>query len=487
MKLAFIVQRYGREIPGGSETLARQIAERLSRRHEIEILTTTARDYVTWRNEYPPGEEKLRGVRIIRFPVESERNLEEFNRFSEWIYNNPHSIEDELRWLEMQGPVVPRLVEHLRENHGRYDLLVFFTYLYYPAYHGTSIAPEKSLLIPTAHDEPALKLGIFKQVFELPGGLIFNTEAEELLVLERFRVQRKMRETIGMGMELLEPPDASAFRRSYKVHHRYLLYAGRIDEGKGCGELISFFRRYRSEHAESNLQLLMMGNLAMKLPGGNEVRYLGFLSEEEKLAAMAGAIAIVIPSRFESLSIAALEAFSVGVPIVVNARSRVLVDHCRKANAGLYYANYEEFEGILDLLLNEKTLGRTLGRQGQAYITENFGWDKLLAHYERAFRSFARPSKLHDSRSRRSEPPPAPAPVPAPAEILPAEPVAAAATEPLREEPAPPVESVEAERAEPSSEAMVPEPPSPEPPATASAEEEPASETKPGDFREDGP
>ena len=440
MKLAFIVQRYGREIPGGSETLARQIAERFARRHEMEVLTTTARDYVTWRNEYPAGEERLRGVRIVRFPVEVERNLEEFNRFSEWLYSHPHTIEDELRWLEMQGPVAPKLSGYLRENQGRYDLLVFFTYLYYPTYHGISIAPDKSLLIPTAHDEPALKLSIFKQVFELPAGLIFNTEAEELLVLDRFRVQKKMRETVGMGMELLDPPDSSAFRRSHKVQHRYFLYAGRIDEGKGCGELISFFRRYRSDHPESNLQLLMMGNLAMKLPPGNEVRYLGFLSEEEKLAAMAGAIAVVIPSRFESLSIAALEAFSVGVPIVAKGRSRVLVDHCRKANAGLYYASYEEFEGILEMLLGEKSLARALGRQGQAYIKENFGWDRLLAAYERAFRSFGRPGKQHEPRSRRFEPQPAPAPAPA-APPVPAEPIPAAAPavseEALPQEPVP--------------------------------------------------
>jgi glycosyltransferase involved in cell wall biosynthesis len=455
LKLAFIVQRYGREIPGGSETLARQIAERLARRHEIDVLTSTARDYVTWRNEYPAGEEKLRGVRILRFPVEAERNLEEFNRFSEWIYHNPHSSEDEIRWLEMQGPRVPQLIEYLRQNQGRYDLLVFFTYLYYPAYHGIPIAPEKTLLVPTAHDEPALKLGIFKPVFELPTALLFNTEAEELLVLDRFRVQKKMRETVGMGMELLDPPDATAFRRRFKVHHRYLLYAGRIDEGKGCGELLSFFRRYRSEHPEANLQLLMMGNLAMKLPGGNEVRYLGFLGEEEKLAAMAGAVAVVVPSRFESLSIVALEAFSVGVPVVVNARSRVLVDHCRKANAGLYYASYEEFEGILDLMIGDKALARTLGRQGQAYIKENFGWDKLLAQYERAFRSFTRPTKQLDPRSRRFEPAPAPAKPIAP-------PLPAVAAEPPREKP--------------------PEPPSPPEQAPVAAPEEapsPAPEEAP--------
>ena len=391
MKLAFIVQRYGREIPGGAETLARQIAERLSRRHQIDVLTTTARDYVSWKNEYPESEEKLRGVRVVRFPVEQERNIEEFNRFSEWIYNNPHSREDELRWLEMQGPVCPKLIEYLKNEHQRYDLLVFFTYLYYPTFHGIQVAPEKSVLLPTAHDEPPLKLGIYKEVFDKANSFIFNTEAEEVLVLQRFAVHRKMRETIGIGMELLDPPDTTVFRRRYHVSNRFLLFAGRIDEGKGCGELFHFFRLFREEHPEfGNLQLLLIGKKSMSIPNSRDIRYLGFLDEDEKLAAMASANAVVIPSRLESLSIVALEAFAVGTPIIVHGGSRVLVEHCRRANAGLYYTSYEEFEGILESVLGDKNLGRALGRQGQQYIKDHFGWDRLLAHYELAFRSSAR-------------------------------------------------------------------------------------------------
>jgi glycosyltransferase involved in cell wall biosynthesis len=391
MKLAFIVQRYGREIPGGAETLARQIAERLSRRHQIDVLTTTARDYVSWKNEYPESEEKLRGVRVVRFPVERERDIEEFNRFSDWIYANPHSREDELRWLEMQGPVCPKLIEYLKNEHHRYDLLVFFTYLYYPTFYGIQVAPEKSVLLPTAHDEPPLRLGIYKEVFDNANSFIFNTEAEEVLVLQRFDVHRKMRETIGIGMELLDPPDTTVFRRRYHASNRFLLYAGRIDEGKGCGELFNFFRLFREEHPEfGNLQLLLIGKKSMLIPSSRDIRYLGFLDEDEKLAAMAAANAVVIPSRLESLSIVALEAFSVGTPIIVHGGSRVLVEHCRKANAGLYYTTYEEFEGIVEAVLGDKNLGRALGRQGQQYIKDRFGWDRLLAHYELAFRSSAR-------------------------------------------------------------------------------------------------
>jgi len=394
VKIAFIVQRFGREILGGSETLARQLAERLSRRHDITVLTTTAKDYITWKNELPPGEDKARGIRLIRFPVEGERDLEEFNRFSEEIYKGQPTREQELEWLRRQGPVVPELVEYLKREHESFDLLVFFTYLYYPTYYGLQVAPEKSVLIPTAHDEPPLKLGIYREMFQLPSSFLFNTEAEELLVLERFPVHKKMRETVGMGMELLDQPDVHAFRGKHAIPGKYLLYAGRIDAGKGLEELFRYFQFYKEEHPGSgNLQLILIGKLGMKLPADPSIRYIGFVDEGDKLSAMAGAIAVVQPSRMESFSIVTLEAFSVGTPVIANALSRVLADHCRKANAGLYYGDFEEFEEVSTLLLNDRNLARSLGRNGQTYVKDNYGWNRLLPKYELVFRSSARPAR----------------------------------------------------------------------------------------------
>jgi glycosyltransferase involved in cell wall biosynthesis len=402
VKLAFIVQRYGREILGGSETLARQLAERLSRRHDITVLTTTAKDYITWKSEYEPGEEKQRGVRLIRFPVEGERNIDEFNKFSEEIYQGTPTREQELEWLDRQGPVCPELIAHLEKEHESFDLLIFFTYLYYPTFYGLRVAPEKSVLVPTAHDEPPLKLSIFKEMFQLPGSFLFNTEAEEQLVLERFPVHKKMRETVGMGMELLDQPDPSIFRDRHNVSSKYFLYAGRIDGGKGLEELFRFFSFYKEENpASGNLELMLIGKLGMKLPDDKSIRYAGFVDEAEKLSAMAGAIAVLQPSKMESLSIVTLEAFAVGTPVVANAASRVLIDHCRKANAGFYYNDFEEFEGIFNLLLSDRNLGRSLGKNGQRYIKENYGWQNVLNLYELALRASGRPLKEPKDARRR--------------------------------------------------------------------------------------
>ena len=88
-----------------------------------------------------------------------------------------------------------------------------------------------------------------------------------------------------------------------------------------------------------------------------------------------------------------LEAFAVATPVIANAASRVLIDHCRKANAGFYYRDFEEFEEIVGLLLSDQNLARNLGKNAQRYIKENYGWQKLLSKYEHALRSSARPGK----------------------------------------------------------------------------------------------
>jgi hypothetical protein len=97
MKIAVVVQRYGADINGGAELHARYIAERLARHATVEVFTTCAKDYITWKNELAAGEEKVHGVTVRRFPVSSPRNPDDFGRRSHDIFNNQHSMADELK------------------------------------------------------------------------------------------------------------------------------------------------------------------------------------------------------------------------------------------------------------------------------------------------------------------------------------------------------------------------------------------------------
>jgi len=429
MRIAFIVQRYGTEILGGSEYHCRLIAERLAPRHQVEVLTTCAADYITWKNEYQEGSDRMRGVTVRRFANARTRDIHAFNRYSEWIFNSAHTREDELEWLRQQGPWCPALIEYLERNHHQYDVLVFFTYLYAPTVLGMAIAPHKSILVPTAHDEPAIRLEIYKELLSLPAGLAYNTEVERRFLTTHFSIRAIEEETVGCGVELPQaqpypreqpPPDpdgqarddsreegreddqddgpaedpspsfrphlaqrGAVFRRRHRLHGPFVLYGGRIDPGKGCEELIEYFSAYVQEGGDASL--VLMGVKLMPLPEEPFIRFAGRLSDQERLHALEAATVVVVPSPYESLSLLALESFAVGTPIVANARSEVLVDHCHKSNAGLYYADRYEFTECVKLLMADHRLRAAMGRNGRQYVRRNYRWDVILGKYEKIF------------------------------------------------------------------------------------------------------
>jgi glycosyltransferase involved in cell wall biosynthesis len=388
VKIAFIVQRYGADILGGSEYHCRLIAERMAQRHQVDVLTTCARDYITWKNEYPEGHDRIRGVTVRRFATAHTRDIAAFDRYSDWIFHHQHDRADEMEWLKQQGPWSPGLIDYLNRHHRHYDALVFFTYLYAPTVLGLSIDPARSILVPAAHDEPPIHLGIFREMFGLPAGIAYYTEVERKFLTTSFSIQAMAEETIGCGVDLPQqsghhveervvlegsedaapdgepaapsraPSHLSAkgaqFRRRHRLHGQFALYGGRIDPGKGCEELIEYFSAY--VNAGGDASLVLMGVKLMPLPEEPFIRFAGLLSERERLQALEAATVVVVPSPYESLSLLALEAFSVGTPVLANARSAVLVDHCLRSNAGLFYADHDEFVECLNLLLADRRL-----------------------------------------------------------------------------------------------------------------------------------
>jgi len=380
-EVAFVVQRYGPEVTGGSESLARAVAERLAGAYRITVYTTCARDYVTWRNDLAPGDREAAGVRVRRFAVEEERDLDDFNRRSEELYRRPRTRDEELDWLRRQGPYVPRLVEALAADARALHAVVFFTYLYYPTYWGLSLpaVAERSLLVPTTHDEPPLRFAIYDEVFARPRALAFLTPAEEALVGTRFDLGRRPSAVAGMGVEVPATGDGAAFRRTHGLAAPFLLYAGRIDAGKGCAELVAHYARFRARGGAADLVLI--GTLAMELPDVPGLRHLGYLPESEKQAAMAAASVVVCPSAYESLSIALLEGFAARRPGLVNAASAVLREHCLRSNGGLFYADGDEFVEGLDRLLRDEGLRRAMGEAGRRYVEAEYRWDVVLARY----------------------------------------------------------------------------------------------------------
>ena len=415
MRIAFVVQRYGTEIIGGSEYHCRLVAEHLSARYDVEVLTTCAREYTTWGNTYPEGTDRVRGVTVRRFPNAETRDLESFNEFSDWLFNNPHSAADEEKWLHEQGPWCPALLEFLEREHASYDALIFFTYLYAPTVQGLKVDPQRSILVPTAHDEPAIRLDLYRDVFSKPAAIAYNTGVERAFLIQQFAISAAMQEIVGCGVDLpphltpSNPEDASniesaahrgaVFKRRHRLFDPFVLYGGRIDPGKGVEELIEYFSTYAQECGDATLAL--MGVKLMPIPDEPFIRFAGMLPELERLEALEAATVVVVPSPYESLSLLALEAFAVGTPILANARSDVLTDHCQRSNAGLYYGSRNEFVECLKLFMRDAELRTRIGRQGRAYVEANYSWNVILDKYERMIRGISKRSVSRNSRSKR--------------------------------------------------------------------------------------
>ena len=191
------------------------------------------------------------------------------------------------------------------------------------------------------------------------------------------------------------------FRRRHRLHGPIALYGGRIDPGKGCEELIEYFSSYVKEGGDATLAL--MGVKLMALPEEPFIRFAGLLSDRERLQALEAATVVVCPSPYESLSLLALEALSVGTPILANARSAVLVEHCVRSNGGLYYADRDEFVECLKLLVGDARLRAALGRNGREYVRQQLPLGRRARQVRADLREGQeRPVDVTYSSSRRS-------------------------------------------------------------------------------------
>jgi glycosyltransferase involved in cell wall biosynthesis len=390
VKLAFIVQRYGADIAGGSEMHCRQLAERLSPRHDITVLTTCARDYVTWENAYPPGTSIENGVRVQRFPVARTRNLKTFADLSDEVFDDLGSTPDrEVEWFRANGPDAPALVEHLRTHGGEYDLLLFWAFRYAPTFFGLPTVAERAILLPTAEEDPAVDLDVLPAFFAKPAGYLFLTPEEEALVSTRAGRTLGPSQVIGIG---LEPEGDSRLSRAeldrLAVPEDFVLYLGRIDRNKGCATLLEYFSEYID--GGGNTTLVLAGPSTLTVPNHPRIRALGYVPDHVRRALLSHTRALIVPSPYESLSIVLLEAWNHATPAVVNAYCKVLQGQVRRASGGLYYRSSREFQEALSWLLANETARRDLGEQGLAYVDREYRWPTVLERVEKLLEEVSR-------------------------------------------------------------------------------------------------
>jgi glycosyltransferase involved in cell wall biosynthesis len=380
VKLAFVVQRSGADIAGGSEAHCRAIAERLAPRHDITVLTTCARDYVSWANAWPAGASLDGAIRVLRFPVARRRRLKAFADVSDEVFSGHAPADRQVEWFRQNGPETPALVDHLRDRGRTYDAILFWTYRYYPSYFGLPLVAERAVLLPTAEEDRAIDLDVLHDYFRLPAGFLFLTPEEASLVSTRAGRTLSPSAVIGIGLDPDTPADPAPVLARHGIPPDYVLYLGRVDRNKGCETLLDYFRDFAS--AADAPPLILAGPTTMRVPAHPKIRALGYVPAELRDALLRGAHVLIVPSPYESLSIVLLEAWNHGVPALVNARCRVLAGQVRRADGGLYFRSGREFTEALTRLLANGAERASLGRNGRAYVEREYRWPTVLGRIE---------------------------------------------------------------------------------------------------------
>ncbi len=378
-RIAFVTPRFSEQATiGGAETLIKNLALRAAGAgRKVTLLTTCAQDHFTWENSVPPGRTTVQGIDVEYFPVDEDRDLEAFLRAQNAISSRGHvSAEDEEVW--MRNNVNSRaLNQHLRDHGDNYDRIVMGPYLFGLIYYAAQAHPHKTLLVPCLHDEPFAWLDIMRALFESVAGFLFNTEPEQQLAMRLFNVPDEKGTVVGMGLNPFDA-DPKAFAARHGISQPYVMYAGRREPLKGTPLLLDYMYVFRERTGE-DVRLVFTGSGPIEAPPELEPYILdvGFVSEQEKREAMAGALAFIHPSVNESLGIVLLEAWLARVPVLVHARGEVLRWQCRRSGGGLWFRHYLDFEEELKLLIAQPDLRRKLADAGRAYVEKEYAWSAV--------------------------------------------------------------------------------------------------------------
>lgn len=415
MRFAFVTPRYGAEISSGAEHACRLLAEQVSERHEVDVLTTCARDPLTWKNEYAEGADRVRGVLVRHFAVSQPHDRAAFTQFSDRLFSGPHARSEELEWVRRLGPSSPALIDHLKRQHRSYDAILFFSLCHATTVHGMAIAPERSILFPHLQLDRALRFGIWAEVAASARGVGYLSGAERRLARAFLQVSPTVEEVVGIGidtppqqayprhqqdpadeMPLDEEAVAEAekaaeiepltgrgvpFRRRHRLYGPFALYGGRVERDNGCEEMLEYFDTYAA--ADGDTALVLMGVKMMKISEEPYLRLAGVLPDRERMVAYEAADVTVAPTPDDLLSQSLLESLAVGTPVLASARNDAAVEHVRRANAGLYYSNREEFAEALRLLMTNTRLREKLGENGRQYVRQNHRWEAVMDRFER--------------------------------------------------------------------------------------------------------
>jgi glycosyltransferase involved in cell wall biosynthesis len=283
---------------------------------------------------------------------------------------------------------MPALLDYLEKHGHEYDRVLFWAFRYYHTWFGLPLAADRAVLIPTAEDDDLIRTAtVLGPFFARPRSYLFLTPEERELVAARCDGHLPSSEVIGAGLDPAPVPVAGAagVAAQKDVRPPFFVYLGRVETNKGCDTLIAHYQAYQEAEIAAGrepIPLVLAGPVKMAIPEVPRLRVLGFVSDEVRDALLREALALIMPSPFESLNIAVLEAWNAGTPVLVNGRCRPLLGQTRRANGGLIYERRDDFIEALRFFVNNPDAARQFGAQGQQYVEREYRWPVVMSKVE---------------------------------------------------------------------------------------------------------
>lgn len=385
--IAFVIPRYVRSM-GGAEALCAALGRALQADGcLVTILTTCAADNRTWANEMPPGPFCEEGLSGIRFMVD-ERNLERWIPLQIRLSDGAAlTIDEQLDWLE-HSVTSSGLLAHLTEWGHTFDAILFAPYLFGTTFWGSQVHPDRSVIIPCLHDEAAAYLPAIRAMLRSVRGVIFNAQAERMLAERLHGALRGG--VVGMGFDPIPVAIEEHLEPLLPPDEQYLLYLGRKETGKNAHVLIDHFCAWKDRSPDTlPVKLVICGGGSFsdlhrpRAAEREDIIDLAHVSEHDKSRLIKGAIALVQPSTNESFSIVLMEAWRLGVPVVVHGLCPVTKEHVEQSGGGLFFSNQRDFGGVIDRLIADAPLRNVMGQSGRRYVAQEYAWPTVIERFYR--------------------------------------------------------------------------------------------------------
>ncbi|HQR07101.1 MAG TPA: glycosyltransferase family 4 protein [Gemmatales bacterium] len=405
-RIALVTHRFGTQFAGGAEKSLRLMATALqSQGYVIEIFTTCNEHENRWANTLASGTSLEDGFTVHRYPIDGY-DAEKLGLAYDMIRRADGQVHEDIAQQYLQNSLGSKtLIDALAARGSEFAAILTGPYLFKLTYEAAKTFGEQVLLAPCFHDEPLARLSAFQKVYRQVGGLLFHTESEALYTATKLAINHPRNNVVGTILDEAAFHGDAQRGQARTGSKQYLVYCGRYCPEKGLDRLLQYMEELHAQ-GNSTIKLVCMGQGPMKLPNRPWLIGLGFVSEEVKRDVIAGALALVNLSWNESLSIVALEAWALHVPVIGDAECNVLVDQISKAQGGVAVKNSVGFTTTVNEWLNKLTTPKTLGQSGHRFVKAEYAsslqygqrLDEIVQSLQVPLSDIASKQGLHRSR-----------------------------------------------------------------------------------------